>query len=101
MDILLITDPFILSINTCGIKDFILKSRILCYLGLSWPVLRAPQCAKLAATIRNDANMNPYSTAYTATGHPRNLRRTKDLCAARWGGAAISANGGRMTFSTV
>ena len=86
MDILLITDPFILSINTCVIKDFILKSRVLCYLGLSWPVLRAPQCAKLVATIRNDANINPYCDAYTATGHPRNLRRTKDLCAARLAG---------------
>ena len=87
MDILLITDPFIWSINTCGIKDLkgILKSRVLCDLGLSWPVLRAPQCAKLVATIRNDAKINPYCNAYTATGHPRNLRRTKDLCAARLG----------------
>ena len=65
MDILLITDPFILSINTCGIKDLkgILKSRVLCDLGLSWPVLRASQCAKLVATIRNDANINPYCDA--------------------------------------
>ena len=35
-----VANPFIGSINSCGIKDYkgVLQSRVLCALGLYWPI---------------------------------------------------------------